>query len=79
LSRHSEGFTKKYNATKLVYYEIYKDSYSAIGREKQIKAGSRKKKIALIESINPAWKDLSSENRFSLIIELVITRSETTK
>ena len=56
-----DGFTKKYNVTKLVYYEIYKDSYSAIRREKQIKAGSRKKKLTLIESVNPAWKDLSSE------------------
>lgn len=56
-----DGFTKKYNATKLVFYEIYKDSYTAIQREKQIKAGSRKKKVALIESLNPKWKDLSSE------------------
>jgi putative endonuclease len=56
-----EGFTKKYNITKLVYYEIYKDPYSAIKREKQIKAGSRKKKVVLIETINPEWKDLSSE------------------
>ena len=56
-----DGFTKKYNITKLGYYEIYKDSYTAISREKQIKAGSRKKKIQLIEKANPEWKDLSSE------------------
>lgn len=56
-----EGFIKRYNVTKLVYYEIYKSSYSAISREKQIKAGSRKKKIQLIEKANPEWKDLASE------------------
>ena len=51
-------FTKKYNVTKLVYYEIYENPTNAIAREKQIKAGSRDKKIKLIESINPEWKDL---------------------
>ena len=56
-----EGFTKRYNVNKLVYYEIYKNSYSAISREKQIKAGSRKNKVKLIESLNPSWKDLASE------------------
>ena len=56
-----EGFTKRYNVTKLVYYEIFNSSYTAIGREKQIKAGSRKKKIELIEKANPEWMDLSSE------------------
>ena len=53
-----EGFTKKYNCSKLVYYEILNDPYNAITREKQIKAGSRKKKIKLINSMNPNWKDL---------------------
>ncbi|AKG20977.1 GIY-YIG nuclease family protein [Calothrix sp. 336/3] len=52
------GFTKKYNVNKLVYYEIFIDINSAIAREKQIKAGSRQKKIDLINSINPAWRDL---------------------
>ncbi len=52
------GFTKKYNVTKLVYYEIFNDSYNAIKREKQIKAGSRQKKINLIDTINPKWADL---------------------
>jgi len=56
-----DGFTKKYNIIKLVYYEIYGDPISAISREKQIKAGSRKKKINLIESINPKWNDLYDE------------------
>ena len=53
-----DGFTKKYNVNKLVYYEVFDNIESAIEREKQIKAGSRKKKTDLIESINPAYKDL---------------------
>ena len=56
-----EGFTKKYNATKLVYYEIYDSIEVAIQREKQIKDGSRKKKFFLIDSLNPEWKDLADE------------------
>jgi putative endonuclease len=54
-------FTKKYNLTKLIYFESGDDTNVAIAREKQIKAGSRKKKIALIENINPEWKDLFEE------------------
>jgi putative endonuclease len=57
----AEGFTRKYNINKLVYYEIYEDIYEAITREKQIKGGSRAKKIQLIEEMNPSWNDLSSE------------------
>ncbi|MDW7679552.1 MAG: GIY-YIG nuclease family protein [bacterium] len=53
-----KGFTKKYNINKLVYYEIFDDSYNAISREKQIKAGSLKKKIDLINNMNQEWKDL---------------------
>jgi putative endonuclease len=53
-----EGFTKRYNVNKLVYYETYNDPYHAITREKQLKAGSRKKKEELINSTNPKWKDL---------------------
>ena len=56
-----DGFTKKYNITKLVYYELTNEVTSAIAREKQIKGWLRKKKIALIESVNPRWKDLSEE------------------
>lgn len=52
-------FTKKYNINKLVYYEIYNNPIDAITREKQIKAGSRDKKIKLIESMNPGFEDLS--------------------
>ena len=57
-SKYFKGFTAKYNVNKLVYYEIYSDIYEAIQREKQIKSGSRQKKIDLIQSLNPKWKDL---------------------
>ena len=56
-----DGFTKKYNCNKLVWYEVTESIESAIVREKQIKAGSRAKKIQLVEAINPQWKDLSLE------------------
>ena len=56
-----EGFTKRYHLTKLVYYEVYDDVYIAITREKQVKAGARQKKIALIESMNKEWRDLYEE------------------
>ena len=55
------AFTKKYNLHKLVYFECGDDVNTAIFREKQIKAGSRKKKNDLIESLNPDWKDLFEE------------------
>jgi putative endonuclease len=54
----TEGFTKKYNTNKLVFYEIYNDVNEAIAREKQIKDGSRVKKIKLIEEMNNQWNDL---------------------
>jgi putative endonuclease len=54
-------FTSKYNVNKLVYYETYQDIKDAITREKQIKAGSRQKKLDLIVSINPEWEDLSRD------------------
>jgi len=53
-----EGFATRYNIVKLVYYEVFEGCTRAIQREKQIKAGSRKKKEALINSINPEWDDL---------------------
>jgi len=56
-----EGFTKKYNVKKLVYFEIFGDVYEAIAREKQIKGGSRKKKYGLVRSFNSRWKDLIGE------------------
>ena len=55
------AFTARYNVHKLVFYETTKDILSAIEREKQIKAGSREKKIGLINTINPNWKDLAEE------------------
>ncbi len=53
-----DGFTKKYNVSKLVYYEIFEDPYNAITREKQIKGWTRNKKKELINSFNPTWEDL---------------------
>lgn len=52
------SFSSRYNLNKLVYYEIYEDVNEAIKREKQIKAGSRKKKLDLIDNFNLEWKDL---------------------
>ncbi len=57
----TKGFAYKYKLTKLVYYEVGRDIKGAISREKQIKGWLRKKKIALIESVNPEWRDLSEE------------------
>jgi putative endonuclease len=54
------GFTSRYNVNRLVYYEEFNDIRDAIAREKQIKGWLRKKKIALIESMNPNWDDLSA-------------------
>lgn len=56
-----EGFSKRYNTDKLVYYEATVSIESAIAREKQIKAGSRAKKIELIRSMNADWKDLYND------------------
>lgn len=55
------GFTARYNVHKLVYYELYGDIRTAIAREKQIKGWVRRRKIALIESFNPSWRDLVLE------------------
>ena len=54
-------FIRKYNVTRLVYFEDTKDAGAAIAREKQIKGWLRSKKVALIESVNPEWNDLSRE------------------
>jgi putative endonuclease len=54
-----EGFTKKYNVNRLAYFEESVDIESAIAREKEIKAWRRSKKVALIKSANPQWKDLA--------------------
>ena len=54
-----DGFTKKYNVTRLVYYEETRDVQAALAREKEIKKWQRSKKLALIKSLNPKWQDLS--------------------
>jgi putative endonuclease len=56
-----EGFTKRYNINKLVYYEVSQNAESAILREKQIKGGSRSKKIELVNVMNPEWRDLYND------------------
>jgi putative endonuclease len=62
---HKEGsgsiFTNHYHVTKLVYYESYENINLGIAREKQIKGGSRQKKIDLINNLNPEWNDLYKE------------------
>jgi putative endonuclease len=57
--KHSKSFTSRYNLGKLVYYERLATIGEAIKREKQIKGGSSKKKLDLINSMNPGWNDLS--------------------
>jgi len=57
-NKKGSSFTKKYNVTHLVYCEDFNQIYDAIAAEKRIKAGSRAKKIQLIESKNPLWQDL---------------------
>ena len=58
-----DGFTKRYRVGKLLYFEIFGDPYNAISREKQIKSGSRSRKLALITKSNPQWRDLWAEIR----------------
>jgi len=53
-----DGFSKRYNIVKLVYYEVYDDPENAILREKQLKSGTRQKKIGLINTLNMKWTDL---------------------
>ncbi|MCA8928458.1 MAG: GIY-YIG nuclease family protein [Alphaproteobacteria bacterium] len=55
------GFTKQHNCKLLVWYELHESFPAAIAREKQLKGGSRRKKLALIEAMNPAWRDLFGE------------------
>jgi len=58
IKKYKNSFSARYNLDKLVYYEKYNSIITARAREKQIKAGSRIKKVKLIESINPRWEDL---------------------
>ncbi|MFH1734152.1 MAG: GIY-YIG nuclease family protein, partial [bacterium] len=65
ISEHKQGlgdsWVKRYNANKLVYFEAFSDPENAILREKQLKGGSRQKKIDLINSLNPDWNDLTEK------------------
>jgi putative endonuclease len=60
-NKNGSSFARKYNVDRLVYYEVGNNTNQAIFREKQIKAGSRQKKINLIDAFNPEWKDLYDE------------------
>jgi putative endonuclease len=68
VKQHKSGkggkFTAKYKVGKLIYFEMFDNAYDALNREKQIKAGSRQKKIDLINENNPAWIDLFDELQF---------------
>ena len=59
--KYKNSFTHRYNVTELVYFEEYSRIFDAIAREKQLKAGSRQKKLDLINSMNPEWKDLTED------------------
>jgi putative endonuclease len=59
-----DGFTRRYGCKRLVWYELHADMAAAIAREKQLKGGSRAKKIPLIEAMNPGWRDLYPEIAF---------------
>ncbi|MCB0018294.1 MAG: GIY-YIG nuclease family protein, partial [Anaerolineales bacterium] len=58
LKYYPDSFSARYNIDRLIYYELLPDALTAIAREKQIKGWRRSKKIALIESVNPTWRDL---------------------
>jgi len=60
-SKSVPGFSGRYNLTKLVYFETISDVRAAIAREKELKGWVRRRKVALIESVNPSWNDLSPE------------------
>ena len=71
---YPDSFTLRYNVNKLVYFEVFSLVSDAFAREKQVKAGSRKKKIALIESINLKWQDLFFQLNSNAAEELVKLR-----
>ena len=74
--RLTEGFTKTYQATKLIFYEDYPDPLSAIAREKQLKGWRREKKIALIEKQNPRWIDLFDVITEGFDVDLLIREKQ---
>ena len=61
-NKQGSAFTSRYNATKLIYYDTFTRIQEAIAAEKRIKAGSRAKKVQLIESVNPQWQDLYEQS-----------------
>ncbi len=61
LKKHPDSFSARYNLNKLVYYETFDTIGEAIIKEKKIKGGSRKKKMDLISSMNPEWRDLTGD------------------
>ena len=64
--KYKKSFSYRYNLKKLVYYEGFTSIEEAIAREKQLKGGSRKKKIELINSFNPGWNDLYDNIEFNM-------------
>jgi putative endonuclease len=66
----TDGFTRRYNVTMLVYFEETNDVSAALTREKQIKGWLRNRKIALIESMNPGWRDLSADWGIDFVREM---------
>jgi putative endonuclease len=72
--RLTEGFTKRYQATKLIYLEDYPDPTSAIQCEKQLKGWRREKKIALIQKMNPRWNDLFEPMMEGMDMQIVENR-----
>ncbi len=71
---YTNSFTARYNLDKLVYFEIFNSAAEAFEREKQVKAGSRKRKMELIENLNPRWKDLFDKLGSGSIEELIRIR-----
>ncbi|MCA9987069.1 MAG: GIY-YIG nuclease family protein, partial [Anaerolineales bacterium] len=59
--RYQQSFTAKYNVNQLVYFEVFDDPHEAARRERQLKGWRRDRKIALIKSMNPQWRDLSQD------------------
>lgn len=74
-----EGFTKKYNITRLVHFEETSDVRGAIAREKQLKGWLRQKKIALVETVNPYWKDLAEDWYRDSSLALRMTKNRISK
>jgi putative endonuclease len=64
VEERSSRFTARYNLDRLMYFEVFPTAREAIAREKQLKSWRREKKVALIASMNPAWRDLSGRFRF---------------